>query len=227
MKSFKSSEAGFSLVELAIALVIIGLLVGGVLKGVELIESARLKSVLMQVNEFRVATSSFLDRYGALPGDYHEASIYIKEGLVDGNNSGAIEGDGLDPGSEALAFWSHLGEAKLIATPGKPSQERASFGSGAPAAKIGGGFTIVHNPADDMPGHWFCLGEQNGSKNDKGGLTPLQALSIDKKADNGDPNSGKIRAKTGWGEAPAACITDKGKYNIKETRKVCALYFQL
>ena len=188
MKHTNSNEAGFSLVELAIGLVIIGLLVGGVLKGVELIESARLKSLLSQVNEFRVAVSTFVDRYDALPGDYHEASDHVKAGLKNGNNSGVIEGKGLEKNSQALQFWAHLSEANLLSKPGKtPSTGNAKFGAGAPKAKIGGGFTIQHRPYNDMPGHWFVLGEENGSQNNNGGLTPLQAMSLDKKADNGDP----------------------------------------
>jgi len=223
-----SNEDGFSLVELAIGLVIIGLLVGGVLKGVELIESARLKSTLSQINEFRVAVSTFMDRYDALPGDYHEASQHIKAGLKNGNNSGTIDGQGLARGSQALQFWAHLSEANLLSKPGTPAVSgNASFGKGAPKAKIGGGFTIEHQPNPDMPGHWFILGEENGPNNKKGGLTPLQAMSLDKKADNGDPNSGRIRSKHGTNAGPNDCIRSNGKYNTDVTRKVCVLYFRL
>ena len=73
----KHGQEGFSLVELSIALLIIGLIVGGVLKGQELLESARLKSALSQVNEFRLATGVFMDKYNALPGDFDHASEYI------------------------------------------------------------------------------------------------------------------------------------------------------
>ena len=140
MQQLNSKDAGFSLVELAIVLVVLGLLIGGVLKGVELVESARLKSILTQVNEFRIAVSTFIDRYDALPGDYHEASQYIKGTLKDGNNSGFIEGPGLARDSEACAFWMHLAEAQLIPLPGKiPAQGNARFGHGVPSAKLGGG----------------------------------------------------------------------------------------
>lgn len=95
MRKRKITQAGFSLVELAIALMIIGLIVGGILKGQELLESARLKSVLTQVNEYRVAVTTFMDRYDALPGDFDQAAELIQDGLLDGNNNGIIEGPGL------------------------------------------------------------------------------------------------------------------------------------
>lgn len=227
-KNFNAGAQGFSLVELSIALVVIGLLVGGALKGLELVESARLKTVLAQVKDFRIAVSTFMDRYEALPGDYGEASRYIKPGLVDGNHSGTIDGAGLDRTSEAVAFWTHLAAADLISSPGVlPSGGPARFGKGVPMAKIGGGFTIQYAPFPEMSGHWFILGEAQGINNDAGGLTPLQAFSLDKKADNGDPLSGKIRAKTGVNFLPHACVDAQGRYNVTETRKVCVVYFQL
>jgi len=60
-KSKAHYEAGFSLIELAVVLIIMGLLIGGILKGRDLIESARLKRVISQLNELRMATNTFLD----------------------------------------------------------------------------------------------------------------------------------------------------------------------
>src|SRR5436190_6660545 len=108
MKKKNKKQAGFSLIESAIVLVIMGFLIGGILKGKELIESARLKRVISQLNEYRLATSAFIDKYDALPGDFNKASTLIKQGLQDGNGNGIVEGEGLAAGSEALHFWSHL-----------------------------------------------------------------------------------------------------------------------
>ena len=230
MQKRKITQAGFSLVELAIALMIIGLIVGGILKGQELLESARLKSVLTQVNEYRVAVSTFIDRYDALPGDYDQAAELIQDGLLNGNNNGIIEGPGLitqGKDHETASFWAHLAAANLLPSPGTSSGTQAKFGAGAPKAKIGGGFTICYHPFEDMPGHWFVLGNENGDKGNAPGLTPLQAMSLDKKADNGLPTTGKIRAKDGAGVKAGSCVTAKGEYNTKNNEIACVIYFQM
>src|SRR5258706_14251471 len=63
------SESGFTLVEIAIVLVIIGLLLGGVLKGQEMITQAKIKNVINDFNGVTAAVNSYQDRYRALPGD--------------------------------------------------------------------------------------------------------------------------------------------------------------
>ncbi len=61
---------GFTLIEIAIVLVLIGLLLGGVLKGQELITSARVRNLISQQDGIKAAFFGFQDRYRALPGDY-------------------------------------------------------------------------------------------------------------------------------------------------------------
>ena len=67
-------QTGFTLIEIAIVLVIVGLLLGGVLKGQELITSARVRNMISQQDGIKAAYYGFQDRYRALPGDYREAS---------------------------------------------------------------------------------------------------------------------------------------------------------
>ncbi|MBS0271416.1 MAG: type II secretion system protein [Proteobacteria bacterium] len=220
-------QAGFSLIELAVVLIIMGLLIGGVLKGRDLIESARLKRVVAQLNEFRIATSAFLDKFDALPGDFNKASTQIKAGLRDGNGNGIVEGAGLAPGSEALAFWSHLANAGFIGNPGLEGEQNVGeFGKGAPESAIGGGFTVENNP-HGLSGLWFILGQKQGDHGTGGLLTPSQAMSIDKKLDNGHPTSGKVRAMNGSDGRAQACVTERGTYNIEIHEPVCVLLFQL
>src|SRR2546427_3191718 len=69
-----STEAGFTLVEIAIVLVIIGLLLGGILKGQEMITQARIKNAINDFNGVTVAVTSYQDRYRFLPGDDPGAS---------------------------------------------------------------------------------------------------------------------------------------------------------
>lgn len=222
-----NNQAGFSLIELAIVLMIMGLLIAGILKGRDLIESARLKRVISQLNELRMATSSFLDKYDALPGDFNKASSLIKAGLQDGNGNGLVEGAGLSTGSEAMAFWSHLAGAGFIGSPGQEEdQNKGEFGKGAPESSLGGGFTVETNP-HGLGGLWFILGKKNGDHGDGGLLTPTQAMSLDKRLDNGHPTSGKVRAFDGSDVSAHSCVTGDGTYNIENNEATCVLFFQL
>ena len=66
-------HGGFTLVEVAIVIVIIGLLLGGILKGEELITGARVRNLISQADGIKAAYYGFRDRYRALPGDYSKA----------------------------------------------------------------------------------------------------------------------------------------------------------
>jgi prepilin-type N-terminal cleavage/methylation domain-containing protein len=223
-------DAGFSLVELAIVLLVIGLIIGGVLKGQELLESARLKSLLTQVNEYRVASSIFQERYGALPGDYSKAREHIRADLLNGNGDGIIEGPGLSShgtGHEALSFWTHLAAAGLIAAPGEPPQGGlATFGHGAPTTRMGGGFTVRYGIGGSAR-HWFSVGTENGAEGNGALLTPLQAMSLDQKIDSGNPLNGQFRAMDGAGVPRNSCVTSRGLYNTQTTTPACVVYFMM
>src|SRR6266851_1519811 len=88
-----STEAGFTLVEIAIVLVIIGLLLGGILKRQEMINQARIKNVINYFNGVTVAVTSYQDRYRALPGDDPGATArWTVQAPASGDGNGAILG---------------------------------------------------------------------------------------------------------------------------------------
>src|SRR5919204_594676 len=68
-KAMERKQAGFTLVEIAIVLVIIGLLLGGILKGQELIKSAQVRNLIDQSSSIQAAYYGFVDRYHQIPGD--------------------------------------------------------------------------------------------------------------------------------------------------------------
>ncbi|MBI5890358.1 MAG: prepilin-type N-terminal cleavage/methylation domain-containing protein [Nitrosomonadales bacterium] len=114
----KRNQSGFTLIEIAIVLVIIGLLLGGVLKGQELINSARVKNLATDFKNIPVYIYGYQDKFRALPGDdaqvvNHVAGTLATTGGTVGN--GVIEGDwnsGTDT-DESILFWQHVRLAGL------------------------------------------------------------------------------------------------------------------
>jgi prepilin-type N-terminal cleavage/methylation domain-containing protein len=113
MKQIKQQQ-GFTLIEIAIVLVIIGLLLGGVLKGQELITSARVRNIISNQDGVKAAYFGFLDRYRALPGDYSGATANIPNCATcqNGDNNGQILTNGAI--LESISAWEHLSKAGFI-----------------------------------------------------------------------------------------------------------------
>src|SRR5215210_5593314 len=105
-------ESGFTLIEIAIVLVIIGLLLGGVLKGQELITGARVRNLIGQQDGIKAAYFGFLDRYRALPGDFKNAKTTIKDTTENGDGDGQILNSGTT--KEGTLAWEHLAKAGFI-----------------------------------------------------------------------------------------------------------------
>lgn len=91
MPSYVSrDQRGFTLIEMSIVLVIIGLIVGGILKGQEVIESARQKNTAAMVDQIKAAHNTFVDRYRSLPGDFDEGTTKIAAVVANGDRNGFI-----------------------------------------------------------------------------------------------------------------------------------------
>ena len=104
----RRSEGGFTLVEIAIVIVIIGLLIGGVLKGQAMIEGAKSKRVVKQADEVRTAIMAFYDKYGAYPGD-EDSALFPPGTDAEGDGDGQIETN-----AEQYEVWADLALAGLI-----------------------------------------------------------------------------------------------------------------
>lgn len=121
MKNYAMArQQGFTLVEIAIVLVIIGLLLGGVLKGQELINSAKVKNMATDFRNVPVFIYGYQDKFKRLPGDDKAADKNVGVDAAHiGNGNGVIEGawNDVSPAKESVLFWEHIRRANLAAGP--------------------------------------------------------------------------------------------------------------
>jgi len=116
---------GFTLIELSIVLIIIGLITSGILVGRTLIEAAEIRAQITQLQKFDLAVNTFRNKYNAIPGDldFNAAAAYgfitRAGGQGHGNGNGIIEGCASEPrfGCEFSLFWGDLSRANLISDP--------------------------------------------------------------------------------------------------------------
>lgn len=173
VKLLSRKQSGFTLVEIAIVLVIIGLLLGGVLKGQEMIENARIKSLVGDMNGVSAAFNSYQDRYHALPGDELPATMTARGwgGTAGGNGNGVLA---IAPNAtftnngEQAGLWRALrGSGLSVGDPASPSTQAALPRAGT------GGLIGVSQGAYGLAGPVVCIS----------GLTAKQAAGIDAAVD--------------------------------------------
>ncbi len=188
-----AKQKGFTLVEIAIVLVIVGLLIGGVLKGQEMITNAKLKRIESDNAGIAAAMFSYQDRYLQLPGDDDNAlgrfSIYT-DGIapdpgpaVNGNSDGVIDGSWngdptlAAPNNETGNFWKHLRAAGLIPGGGDDATQ--------PTNAYGGNIGI-RNGSLQIAGHVTVFGSIE---------VPIATI-IEARLDDGAPGTGRIQSDT-------------------------------
>ena len=190
MKARHRGQGGFTLVEIAIVLVIIGLLLGGILKGQEMITQARVKNVINDFNGLAAAVNSYRDRYRMLPGDDNGASARWGVTGIDGNGDGVISGTYYSiasPAAETQLFWQHLRLAGFVPGNGIDQPRNATSGIiGVQTATTGG----------SAFGTFSSLIVCSTSIPDK------VAGPVDTQMDDGRPETGQMRAFTGAANAP-------------------------
>jgi prepilin-type N-terminal cleavage/methylation domain-containing protein len=186
----KSHEYGFTAIEMAIVMVIVGMLLSGVLKGAELISNSRTRNVIAQQEAVQAAFLGFQGRFRALPGDYPgpEAARNIKEiGLdIGGNGDGII----LDASThEQTIAWTHLSKAGFLAADYSMSSATEIVSSTNTPKNIFNAFMQIAQDGN------FAQTNTSARKNIKtGNLIPVDVLAeIDRKIDDGNATQGAFR----------------------------------
>jgi len=165
-------QSGFTLIEIAIVLVIIGLLLGGVLKGQEMMTNAKIKRTSNDFNGISAAIFSYLDRYSAFPGDDPNAEARWGVGVaVDGNGDGLIGGTCFGAG-ESTELWNHLRLSGLV----------GGTGTSYPNHAFGGRVGVQNNPGG-VSGAGICMDVIEGKV----------AEILDRQLDDGVSNAGEVQ----------------------------------
>ena len=239
-----SINKGFTLIELTIVVVIIGILIGGVLQAQELIQQARIRAQISQIQDFEKANNTFYLTYSNLPGDFSKASTLISPSAEDGNGDSKLEyGD-----NEVFSYWNHLTLAGMLKGKyvlGNPGFTTSGYTPVKPGLTVPAGkirdicIESVYLPRYSSPDPYtlsyienlYLIGSFWPQDGDcaAGGFTPEEASSIDSKMDDGIPNGGKLIGLTGYEPAEETfystyCVTTVNGlpvYNITQTGHLC------
>jgi len=217
LKNLKQSEKGFTLVELAVVMIIIGVLIGGVLKGQEMITNARVTSTASQLQSFNAAFNSFQDQFGGqIPGDMASASTRLPNctnavcAASEANSNGQIEqglGSDVQPDQEAAAVFEHLNAAGYISGMAG-NQDVLSIGGSHPGTPLGGIFSAGDGraaqtgfDATNIARRPYITVALNFNEVDGTNaiLEASQAFAIDQRLDDGRSTSGLVLGESSIG----------------------------
>lgn len=193
---------GFTLIELSLALIVIGFIMTAAFKGTELLDPARLQSCISDLNRYHLNITNYQSQFNQWPGNDANANGRFSKATENGDGKGVIQ-----PNEQPLV-WQHLHLAGLIDSPK------------VPGARIGGTISVMSNPTQEHQGNFLILSKEPGTLAPL--LTPHQAMILKSKAGEMNPDSGSFIVLAGKGEAADACIKN-GDYNLSHKSQSCVI----
>ena len=187
----KVRQSGFTLVEIAIVLVIIGLLLGGILKGQEMITQAKIKNVIADFSGVSAAYHGYQDRYRAIPGDDPNAATRwaVAPVATAGDGNGVVGGvynaaaDAATAAGESRRWWDHLRRAGFVSGTGTQQPFNALTGMIGVQTGDGAGGPTMLNAGAGFVGLIMCSAN----------LPDKIAIAVDTQMDDGVAGLGTVR----------------------------------
>ncbi len=212
----KRKQSGFTLIEIAIVLVIIGLLLGGVLKGAEMITQAKIKTIIKDFDGVQTALYAYQDRFKKLPGDDNGAAARWGATTLSGDGDNVLlvtarynsaASATLATNTETNFFWQHLRFAGFI-----PGATLVAEGASQPVNAVGGMIGVQMSDTD------ITLGLGAGLVMCSANLPAKIAAAVDAQLDDGNGATGLVRGQltttsnplTGAAAAVAINYVDNG-----------------
>lgn len=218
---------GFTLVEIAISLVIIGLLAAAVTVGYGMVEQSQIKETVSMADELKSNINYFNDKYFAYPGDLNTATRYWPD-ASDGDGDGIVNYVG-DP-REDVFFWNHLYRAEILRNPYEGDVAKGhEIGANMPKTYINQvGFAAMTMSLYSNSGLVLQLGTLSGGLLQGGALSKITAAALEQKFDDGSPDSGQIFVSNGNGQTGCtnnAISESSASFVAGDAEKVCRMFF--
>ncbi len=238
-----SLQRGFSLVELSISLVIMGLIVAGIVGGATLINNAELKGILSEANELKGAIKQFELVYDGLPGDLDGETDFSWDiagdagaTTSDGDNDGFIDVETSEEpfmaiyqlqkadllGGEFTGLWGGGFAISAAGAVGNISESKSGRGGVSAYIKCCSGTDYARTASYNNHVTFFSIYDSNNDYRG-GAVSPIEAYNIDKKVDDGIPDFGLVTGSAGWSGAAylaSTCYSGTGNLSTYDSAVV-------
>ena len=239
----QNKQAGFTLVELSIVLIIIGLIVGGVLAGQSLIRSARLQNDIAKYNQIDSSFNGFNLRYSGLPGDASNAASFFTgtsqpTQVTNGNGDGVVAAAASTNfiGTEIASVYDHLAAAGMVALGQYDETANASnaINIGILPSRTSGGIIVYGGNGQNFIRFGIVSNAAAAGINFSNAFTPEQVSFIDNRLDDGVATSGLVTSAgttdtstAGDTTATTGCNSAAGVYTLGNTATACSFRIRL